>query len=499
MRDANAELGRLQALSAQVEAARYGNVDTNGWQGFYAWSTLLDGQVEAVTPSDGSNREGFETSAASTTAAFDAVDTSLMTAEEKATFATMREGWDTFIAGDTEAAAAFKTGTPAGLEKGTEIINEGVCVTAYEQTDEADAQLIASIGKRIGAQRAAADAAAARTTPSVLIALLLSALAITALSTLISNRLVRRIRSVQGSIEALGAGDLTVPSEATSSDEIGAMAVATEKARLSVRDVIAAVREASSRVDDSSASLATVSQQLRSSAGDARTQLEAVTEASTEVSATVDTVAAGTEEMTASIRAIADNAHSAAQVASNAVAAAQRTNATVGKLGASSSEIAEAVTVIGQIAGQTNLLALNASIESARAGEAGKGFAVVANEVKELAQQTSAATEDITGRIAAIQADTAEAVAALSEIISTIDDTQRTIAAAVEEQNATTNEMGVNATMAANRTAAIGDRVKAASRSAAEANAAAESTSSASTELSERASELQQLVGRFTL
>jgi methyl-accepting chemotaxis protein len=131
---------------------------------------------------------------------------------------------------------------------------------------------------------------------------------------------------------------------------------------------------------------------------------------------------------------------------------AETTNATVGKLGDSSIEIGNVIKVITSIAEQTNLLALNATIEAARAGEAGKGFAVVANEVKDLARETAKATEDIGRRVEAIQADTREAVDAIAEIssvIARINDYQTTIASAVEEQTATTNEMSRNVAEAA--------------------------------------------------
>ncbi|MBW3085159.1 hypothetical protein KEM60_01356 [Austwickia sp. TVS 96-490-7B] len=502
MRDANDELGRLQALSYAVEEVRFGNSDTNGWQGFYAWHTRLGDQVEAVTASPKSNREGFEQAAKDTQAKFDAMDTSAMTAGELASFQTMKKNWSEFLAGDTAAVKAFRTGTPAGLEEGTKIIDDGVCVTAYEAADKAGQELNTSVLRRVEDQKRAATAVADRAVQLTAAALAVLALLIVAVAILVSRRMLHGIRAVQASVDALGRGDLTVPSVATSSDEIGLMAEATERARLSVREVISAVQAASKHVDHASTDLSQVSTGLHESADTTRVRLEEVAEVAGMVNMTVDTVAAGTEEMTASIRAIADNANSAAQVAGSAVQAAVHTHETVGKLGVSSAEIGDVIKVIGQIAGQTNLLALNATIEAARAGESGKGFAVVANEVKELAQETSTATEEITSKIAAIQADSYNAVAAISQIqaiITTINDTQTMIAAAVDEQTSTTNEMGSNAAAAAHRTGAIADRVRDAVESAAASASAAERTAAASAELSESAGELRTLVGRFQL
>ena len=506
MRAANDDLANLQGLYRAVSELRYGNTDVDGWQGFYAWDTALEGQVAAVTPTAGSNRESFEKAVKDTQAKFDAMGpsgmTDRMTDQEKALLADMTKNWNAFLVADAKAVAAFRSGTEAGLAEGTKIINEGDAVDTYAAADKDAGELLTSVLGRVDGQRANASEVADRTLLVIVATLAALALLIVAGALAVARPLVRNVRAVQASVDALGTGDLRVPAEATSQDEIGAMAQSAERARLAFRDVIGAVREASSRVQDSSTVLSDVSTRLSTSANATRHRLDEVASASGQVGTTVDTVAAGTEEMSASIRAIAQNANSAADVAARAVDAAARTNTTVGKLGASSEEIGNVIKVMGQIAGQTNLLALNATIEAARAGEAGRGFAVVANEVKELARETSEATESITSRISAIQTDTEEAVAAITEIaaiIATINDTQRMIAAAVDEQNSTTNEMGANAAQAAAGTTGIGDRVRDAVASAGESTSAAQATSEASAELSGHAAELAVLVDRFTL
>jgi methyl-accepting chemotaxis protein len=227
-----------------------------------------------------------------------------------------------------------------------------------------------------------------------------------------------------------------------------------------------------------------------------------VTDSSGRVAANVETVAAGTEQMTASIREISRSASHAAKVATDAVTVAESTNRTVAKLGDSSAEIGQVVKVITSIAQQTNLLALNATIEAARAGEAGKGFAVVANEVKELAKETAKATEDISKRIVAIQGDTQEAVKAIDhigKIIGEINDIQSSIASAVEQQTATTNEMARNVADAARSTNDIRDNIVTVAEGSEEASRGAADALSAANALASMASELQTLVGRFRI
>jgi methyl-accepting chemotaxis protein len=172
----------------------------------------------------------------------------------------------------------------------------------------------------------------------------------------------------------------------------------------------------------------------------------------------------------------------------------------VAQLGDSSAEISQIVKVITSIAEQTNLLALNATIEAARAGEAGKGFAVVAGEVKELAQETAKATEDIGRRIETIQADTAAAITAIDQISTVIDEinqSQSTIASAVEQQSATTTEISRSIADAANGTGEIARNIASVADAASSASEGVDDTQRAADDLARMAGELRQLVGQF--
>jgi methyl-accepting chemotaxis protein len=369
--------------------------------------------------------------------------------------------------------------------------------------DSASAQL----DKVITAEKVTAkahDTAGAETSRSAIrtvVGFLLVGLVLGAgLALYVARLIVRPLRQVSDVLTRVAQGDLTGRVEVESRDELGVMASSLNTASGSLRTTVETMAASAHALAAASEELTATSGQIAGSAEETSARAGVVASAAEQVSTNVQTVASGTEEMGASIREIAQNAADAARVAEQAVMAAAATNDTVGKLGESSQEIGNVINTITGIARQTNLLALNATIEAARAGEAGKGFAVVAGEVKDLAQETATATEDISRRIEAIQADTTNAVIAIgqiSEIVGRISDYQTTIASAVEEQTATTNEMARNVADAAAGSQEIATNVVGVASAAQLTTAGVGESQRAAVDLARMSADLQSLVGTF--
>jgi methyl-accepting chemotaxis protein len=321
------------------------------------------------------------------------------------------------------------------------------------------------------------------------------------LALVIARAIVSSVKRVQLVCEALAAGDLTRSADCKGRDEVGRMGQALDSAVASLREALATIDRSAVSLAGASEEMATVSTAIASSAEQASSQAQTVSQTAGEVSMSVHSVTAAGEEMGSSIQEIARNANDAAHVAAEAVTLAATTNATVGKLGESSIEIGNVIKTITVIAEQTNMLALNATIEAARAGEAGKGFAVVATEVKELAQETARATEDIAGRVQTIQTDVGSAVQAIQEIslvISRISDYQTTIASAVEEQTATTNETNRSVADAAGGVEEIAANINGVAQAAQITSQGVADARQTTTELARMSEELRELVARFS-
>ncbi|KQP52419.1 chemotaxis protein [Methylobacterium sp. Leaf111] len=254
------------------------------------------------------------------------------------------------------------------------------------------------------------------------------------------------------------------------------------------------------RVTAAAGQLRGTAQSMATTASETAQQSGTVAAAADQAASNVGMVAAAAEELGASVQEIGRQVDGSTELAQRAVDEAARTASQVQELSAAAARIGDVVAMISTIAGQTNLLALNATIEAARAGEAGRGFAVVAAEVKELANQTARATEEISGQIGRIQGSTGQAVTAIEGIsgrIREISHVATSIAAAVEEQGAATQEIVRNVSEAATGTGEVTTNIAGVAGAAEATGAAASQVLASASELSHEAEHLAQELARF--
>ncbi|GIE94519.1 methyl-accepting chemotaxis protein [Paractinoplanes rishiriensis] len=493
---ATLRMERAQRVVELIKDAKFGSADFNGWQTAYAFDAVR-GERNAASD-DGPSRKAFLDSVQRFRDATSAAD-QVAPASSHGQLEQITTLLDEFMTVDEQIATLYaKRDARSAAEANALVI--GREIELFEQI----AGLLDDAATAAGTEAAAArqEAADAQHAGTVVVwsAGAIAALVAIVLAVLVTRSITGPVERVRRRVDLLADGDLATPLTVEGRDEIAAVAQALGRSTASLSAMMRTINESSASLSAAADEMSVTSAQIAASAEESTARAHAVSTAAGDVSSNVQTVSAGSEQMGASIREIAHSTSEAAAVAGSAVQAAEAANTTITSLGESSREIGEVVRAVTAIAEQTNLLALNATIEAARAGEAGKGFAVVASEVKDLAQETARATDDIVRRVDAIQAGTESAVQAIDEIsqvIARVNDYQTTIASAVEEQTATTAEMNRSVSDTAVSAGQIADNAATVAQAAQQTTQGVTQTQQATAELARMSAELRTLLAQF--
>ena len=406
-------------------------------------------------------------------------------------------------------------------------------VPAIAKADQALANIVEHQRLEMAALAAATGSTMSSVRLSLILAGVLMAIITMPAATLLARDVTRPVAAVIEQLGKVARGDVSDDVRrdlVERRDEAGELAGATQKLITSLRPIIQEVTQGVQTLSASSTELSAVSRDM--SAGSQKTSeragavansaeqmsgtMAALASAMEQASSSLTAVAAATEQMTATIGEIAANSEKARHITGDATRQAGQVSELMNELGRAAQRIGEVTETISNISAQTNLLALNATIEAARAGAAGKGFAVVANEIKDLASQTAAATEDIKGKVSGIQTSTAATIADIGKISGTIrevSDIVSSIATAIEQQAAVTKDIAGNiaqasvgvkgattqVTQSSEVSTQIAGAIETVNRAAGEAANGSAQVQSGAEELSKLAEQLRHSVEQFTL
>jgi methyl-accepting chemotaxis protein len=492
------ELLRSQNQVDAAQQLRYRVTDVSGWQAGYAFDIVRG--AENATADTAPSRAAFLAAMTSFATELDRL-AQLPGTGNAADLTTIQDAFAKFQDMDRQVIEAYRDRTRARTEVANDLV-AGPGLDIYQViSDGVDRLLLRARQEAAAAHRTAETTATATSRVATVVgglALLVSIL----LAVVLSLSIIRPLRALGDRLAdiAEGEGDLTRRLDTSADDEFTRVGLSFNAFVGKIAATIREIGGSAATVAGASERLTTTAIHIMVSARATSLQSGTVVLAADEVFDNVRTIAAGAERMSAANQSIAANTAQAVQVCDRSMLAARSTHELIERLAQSTQRIGEVVTAITAIAQQTNLLALNATIEAARAGESGKGFAIVASEVKNLAQETEGATENITTMVQGIQNDTAaatEAIAGILEITTHLGDFQSAIAAAVEQQTATTEQMSRTIARSAAGSGDIAENIANISAGAQDTSDGVVEIQTATQELSKLSNGLRVMVDQF--